>query len=78
MNKKKLYEKLLRDVYQTLKDYNEKPNHITEDALFWQVDGFNRFARKHKLKEISWTRDDSNHTHKSLSVFYLPFNNLED
>lgn len=68
----------MRDVYQTLKDYNEKPCYLTEDALLYQVDGFNRFARKHKLKEISWTRDNNNHTYKSFSVFYIPFNHLEE
>ena len=72
MKDKDLYESLLFDLYNVIKKYNNAPSFRNEDELSYNVDAYNILARRLKLKEISWTRDDKSNLYLPISVLYIP------
>lgn len=78
MKNQELYDALLQELYISFKNYNKKPNYFTEDALAYNVDVFNRFARKNQLHQINWNRDNDINNYKIIRILYVPFNSSQE
>lgn len=78
MKKQQLYEELSLQLLSTLKKYNLEPSHGNEDELHYLVNSFNEFIKNTELRKICWVRDNKSSLYIPISVFYIPFGEIEN
>lgn len=78
MKKQQLYEELSLQLLSTLKKYNLKPSYGTEDELHYLVNSFNELIKNTELRKICWVRDNKSSLYIPISVFYIPFGEIEN